>query len=168
MKDYKRLTERDEFGNADIIGVGSEILASALDFDELNKLTFALNQFAKLEDKIENGELYDRKETAREILDEVSRHYGGRQLVDLYKKYGLIQDEKVTKNNSIGRKATEKMLNYAKDISECVIEPLPKTDDFYIIYNYISRNKNAYQMQVEERQLDYEAELEIIDSRRDW
>lgn len=76
--------------------------------------------------------------------------------------------ERLTKNNSIGRKATEKMLNYAKDISECVIEPLPKTDDFYIIYNYISRNKNAYQMQMEERQLDYEAELEIIDSRRDW
>lgn len=72
MKDYKRLTERDEFGNADIIGVGSEILASALDFDELNKLTFALNQFAKLEDKIESGELCEReevrKETAKEIL----------------------------------------------------------------------------------------------------
>lgn len=59
MKDYKRLTERDEFGNADIIGVGSEILASALDFDELNKLTFALNQFAKLEDKIEAGALVE-------------------------------------------------------------------------------------------------------------
>lgn len=59
MKDYKRLTERDEFGNADIIGVGSEMLASALDFDELNKLTFALNQFAKLEDKIEAGTLVE-------------------------------------------------------------------------------------------------------------
>lgn len=67
MKDYKRLTERDEFGNADIIGVDSEILASALDFDKLNKLTFALNKFADLEDKIESGELCDRKETAREI-----------------------------------------------------------------------------------------------------
>lgn len=59
MTDYERLTERDEFGNADIIGVDSEILASALDFDELNKLTFALNQFAKLEDKIERGELVE-------------------------------------------------------------------------------------------------------------
>lgn len=72
MKDYKRLTERDEFGNADIIGVGSEILASTLDFDELNKLTFALNKFADLEDKIESGELCEReevrKETAKEIL----------------------------------------------------------------------------------------------------
>lgn len=62
MKDYKRLTERDEFGNADIIGVGSEILASTLDFDELNKLTFALNKFADLEDKIESGELVVRNE----------------------------------------------------------------------------------------------------------
>lgn len=69
MKDYKRLTERDEFGNADIIGVGSEILASALDFDKLNKLTFALNKFANLEDKIESGELCDRKETARDIVE---------------------------------------------------------------------------------------------------
>lgn len=57
MKDYKRLTERDEFGNADIIGVDSGILASALDFDELNKLTSALNKFADLEDKIERGEI---------------------------------------------------------------------------------------------------------------
>lgn len=69
MKDYKRLTERDEFGNADIIGVGSEILASALDFDELNKLTFALNQFAKLEDKIESGELCDRKEVEQIVKE---------------------------------------------------------------------------------------------------
>lgn len=79
-----------------------------------------------------------------------------------------MESEKVIKNNSIGRKATEKMLNYAKDISEYVLEPLPKTDDFYAIYNYIGRNKDIYQMQMEERQLDYETELEIIDSRRDW
>ena len=32
-----------------------------------------------------------RKEsdTAREILDEVSKHFGGAWLVDLYKKYGV-------------------------------------------------------------------------------
>ena len=29
------------------------------------------------------------KDTAREILDEVSKHFGGRWLVELYKKYGL-------------------------------------------------------------------------------
>lgn len=60
MKDYKRLTERDEFGNADIIGLDSHELANGLHFDELNKLTSALNRFAELEDKIESGEIVDR------------------------------------------------------------------------------------------------------------
>lgn len=30
-----------------------------------------------------------RKETAREILDEVAKHYGGAWLVELYKKFGV-------------------------------------------------------------------------------
>ena len=30
-----------------------------------------------------------RKETAKEILDKVSRHYGGAWLVELYKEYGV-------------------------------------------------------------------------------
>lgn len=30
-----------------------------------------------------------RKETAKEILDEVSRHFGGAWLAELYKKYGI-------------------------------------------------------------------------------
>lgn len=47
----------------------------------------------EIEDKIESGELCNRKETAREILDEVGRHCGGKWLVDLYKKYGLLEDE---------------------------------------------------------------------------
>lgn len=68
MKDYKRLTERDEFGNAYIIGVDSGILASALDFDELNKLTFALNKFADLEDKIESGEIDYVADKDKEIV----------------------------------------------------------------------------------------------------
>lgn len=57
MKDYKRFTERDEFGNADIIGIGSYMLASELNFDEFKKLTSAINRFAELEDKIERGEI---------------------------------------------------------------------------------------------------------------
>lgn len=61
MKDYKRLTKRDEFGNADIIGLDSHELASSLDFDGLSKLTSAaLNRLAELEDKIESGEIVDR------------------------------------------------------------------------------------------------------------
>lgn len=68
MKDYKRLTERDEFGNADIIGLDSHELVSGLHFDELNKLTSALNRFAELEDKIESGELVDRNEYLARLM----------------------------------------------------------------------------------------------------
>lgn len=34
-----------------------------------------------------------RKQMAKEILDEVSKHYGGAWLVELYKKYGVEVDE---------------------------------------------------------------------------
>lgn len=67
MKDYKRLTGRDEFGNADIIGLDSHELASGLDFGELNKLTSALNRLADLEDKIERGEIDYVAEKDKEI-----------------------------------------------------------------------------------------------------
>lgn len=33
-----------------------------------------------------------RRETAQEILDEVSKHYGGAWLIELYKKYGVEVD----------------------------------------------------------------------------
>ena len=71
MKDYKRLTKRDKFGNADIIGIDSERLASNLDFDELNELTFVLNKFAELEDKIERGEIdyVTYRKTEQKITD---------------------------------------------------------------------------------------------------
>ena len=69
MKDYKRLTERDEFGNADIIGLSTEKLYSELCFSETHLLTKALNKLAELEDKIESGEIdyvaYKDKEIAR-------------------------------------------------------------------------------------------------------
>ncbi len=45
-----RLTERDEFGNADIIGVDSQELTESLDFDQLNRVTEALNRLAAYED----------------------------------------------------------------------------------------------------------------------
>ena len=38
-----RLTERDEYGNADIIGVNSIDLQGNLEFGELNRVTDALN-----------------------------------------------------------------------------------------------------------------------------
>lgn len=46
----KRLTERDEFGNADIIGVDSEDLQCNLTFDEFNIVTDAMNKLADYED----------------------------------------------------------------------------------------------------------------------
>ena len=35
----------------------------------------------------------NQSDTAREILDEVSRHFGGAWLVELYKKYGVGMEE---------------------------------------------------------------------------
>ena len=46
----ERLTERDEFGNADIIGVDSEDLQLNLDFEQMNKVTDALNKLSEYED----------------------------------------------------------------------------------------------------------------------
>ena len=51
-----RYTERDEYGNADIIGVDSADLQLNLDFDDMNRVTEALNRFADLEEKLERGE----------------------------------------------------------------------------------------------------------------
>ena len=52
-----RLTEYDEFGNADIIGVESEDLQCNLEFDEFNRVTKALNKLAGYEDLEEQGKL---------------------------------------------------------------------------------------------------------------
>lgn len=40
----ERLTERDEYGNANIIGVDSADLQLNLEFDAMNKVTEALNK----------------------------------------------------------------------------------------------------------------------------
>lgn len=53
----ERLTERDEFGNADIIGVDSMDLQCNLEFDEFNKVTNALNKLAEYEDLEEQNKL---------------------------------------------------------------------------------------------------------------
>ena len=52
-----RLTERDEFGNTDIIGVDSMDLQCNLEFDEFNKVTNALNKLAEYEELEEKGRL---------------------------------------------------------------------------------------------------------------
>ena len=53
----ERLTQYDEFGNADIIGIDSEALQCNLCFEEFNKVTSALNRLAKYEDLEEQGKL---------------------------------------------------------------------------------------------------------------
>lgn len=53
----ERLTERDEFGNANIIGVDSMDLQCNLGFDEFNRVTNALNKLAEYEDLEEQGKL---------------------------------------------------------------------------------------------------------------
>ena len=53
----ERLTERDEFGNADIIGVDSMDLQCNLGFKEFNKVTNALNKLVEYEDLEEQGKL---------------------------------------------------------------------------------------------------------------
>ena len=83
MKEYKRLTKRDEFGNADIIGLSTEKLYSELCFDETNLLTKALNRLARLEDKIENGTLI-------ELPCKV-----GTTIYHLYKAGNVITEDKV-------------------------------------------------------------------------
>ena len=57
QENMDRLTERDEFGNADIIGVDSMDLQCNLEFDEFNKVTNALNKLAKYEDLEEQNKL---------------------------------------------------------------------------------------------------------------
>lgn len=63
--------------------------------EEYNALMLEQKRLKEIVDRIPCGyELKDeiRKETAKEILDKVSRHYGGAWLVELYKEYGVEVD----------------------------------------------------------------------------
>lgn len=53
----ERLTKKDEYGNADILGVDSGDLQLNLDFESFNKVTNALNKLAEYEDLEEQGML---------------------------------------------------------------------------------------------------------------
>ena len=46
-------------------------------------------ELQKQVDELKEERYYTEQDTAREILDEVSKHFGGKWLVELYKKYGL-------------------------------------------------------------------------------
>lgn len=53
----ERSTERDEFGNANILGVDNMDLQCNLGFEEFNRVTKALNKLAQYEDLEEQGKL---------------------------------------------------------------------------------------------------------------
>ena len=55
----ERLTEHDEYGNANIIGVDSADLQLNLNYEEFNKVTAALNKLAEYEDLAEQGRLME-------------------------------------------------------------------------------------------------------------
>lgn len=52
-----RLTKRDEFGNADIIGVESADLQENLEYTEFNMVTNALNRLAEYEELEVEGKM---------------------------------------------------------------------------------------------------------------
>jgi hypothetical protein len=65
-----RLTKRDEYGNADIIGVDSADLQLNLEFNGLNLVTAALNKLAAYEDAEAEGRLVVlKKASARAYID---------------------------------------------------------------------------------------------------
>lgn len=72
----KRLTERDEYGNADIIGVDCVLLQGDLAFEETNLVTEALNRLAEYEDigltaKELTAELAEKDKRIAELEHEV-------------------------------------------------------------------------------------------------
>lgn len=93
---YKRLTERDEFGNADIIGVNSGDLQGNLDFNALNRVTRALNRLAYFEDNIEKHNLVDREEQQKEealaIIQIIMRNNKNKQYDDILKKIAQVYE----------------------------------------------------------------------------
>ena len=104
MTDYKRLTERDEFGNADIIGIDSLLLYGNLTGEEDNKLTNALNRFAELEDMIEQGMLVQLDENlmGAEVIG-IHKCTDGTYYPDLFDEnivIGFTSDGVVTWNNT--------------------------------------------------------------------
>lgn len=68
----ERLTKRDEFGNADIIGVDCADLQLNLSFEEFNKVTEALNKLAKYEELEQQRKLANPREIKENILGRMS------------------------------------------------------------------------------------------------
>ena len=100
----ERLTERDEYGNADIVGVDSGELQLNLEFEEFNLVTGALNRLAEYED---TGLAPEEIKDIKSCLDiEGDGHSGEDTLNDLlelmkYRKTGLTPQNIICREDDI-------------------------------------------------------------------
>ena len=97
MKDYKRLTKRC----GDIVSYAEPLQSDfigAIYEEQKERDSEIMSRLAELEDKIESGELCDRKETAIEII-EILKSYDEENYLQeveniIAKKYGVeVEDE---------------------------------------------------------------------------
>ena len=95
MKDYKRLTKRNADGSACYALPLTSSFIGAIYEEQKERDGEILRRLADLEDKIESGELCDRKETAREIYNWLVEHSydeESRQLVKVFHE-SFLEDE---------------------------------------------------------------------------
>lgn len=140
----ERLTERDEFGNADIIGVDSADLQLNLAFDEFNKATDALNKLAEYEDLEEQGKLLKLPCAVGDIVYRINKGAGTKLIamrvedVKIFQIGGILSMKiGCTENISGGE------LNYlVEDIGETVF--LTKEDAETALKGLQTQRKGRY------------------------
>lgn len=133
-----RYTERDEFGNADIKSVDSGLLYENLEFDEMNKLTYALNRLADFEDLCEELNIDGPKgsiEALRQKLGFIrfSDGYDEENQKDVHKiEYLLYADEypKLNKQYIKYNKGVNKIIKAFRDKCKNNFCPNPTTSGF--------------------------------------
>lgn len=74
MKDYKRLTEMSVGSFKYCLKDHNSKVGEFNDYDAFFDYSMAIKRLGELEDKIERGELCDRKETAKEIFDHIREY----------------------------------------------------------------------------------------------
>ena len=65
-------------------------------------------------------------------------------------------------------KATQKQIEYAKDISDALGVDLPKEDSREAYSEFLDMYVGEYKELIQSMKLDHEAKMEAIDARRDW
>jgi hypothetical protein len=83
----KRLTEIDEYGNADIIGMEDETWQMGLSFNDMNKMTLVLNRLHRLE------KLYEHHKQPDPITGLVPCGCGGK--AKLYHRHSTILPKQI-------------------------------------------------------------------------